>query len=104
MSPNRPRPLKVTTEVASAGGEIVEAGGEIAEVRNLNRLPRPTPAPFSPGLSGVAGAFVDMGMTVLTMANCDVGQGIFALMRVRRGELANRYENEMMKELEKELW
>jgi len=104
MSPNRPRPLKVTKEVASAGGEIVEAGGEIAEVRNLNRLPRPTPAPFSPGLSGVAGAFVDMGMTVLTMANCDVGQGIFALMRVRRGELANRYENEMMKELEKELW
>ena len=57
-----------------------------------------------PPEAGVAGAFVDMGMTVLTMANCDVGQGIFALMRVRRGELANRYENEMMKELEKELW
>jgi RHS repeat-associated protein len=65
------------------------------------RIPRPAPAPRTPGVGGV---FVDMGMTVLTMANCDVAEGISALMRVRRGELANKYENQMMKELQKDLW
>jgi hypothetical protein len=43
-------------------------------------------------------------MTMLTMANCDTVEGIFAIMRVRRGELLNKYENEMMKAIEKDLW
>jgi RHS repeat-associated protein len=55
------------------------------------------------GPSGTFGGFVGMGLTVLTMANCDVAEGISALMRVRRGELANKYENEMMKQLQKDL-
>ena len=66
------------------------------------RVPRPRP-PSGPVPNPFA-VFVDAGMTVLTMANCDVAEGIFALMRVRRGELANKYENQMMKDLQKDLW
>lgn len=74
----------------------------------LRVRPPAAPMPIAPptdygGFSRAAGVFVDAGMTMLTMANCDTVEGIFGIMRVRRGELLNKYENVMMKELNKEM-
>jgi RHS repeat-associated protein len=65
-------------------------------------IPRARPPNYG-GLYRVPSALLDAGMKILTMANCDTIEGIFGIMRVRRGELLNKYENEMMKELNKEM-
>jgi RHS repeat-associated protein len=115
--------------VGGAGGDVVEAGGGMADIKvekvesKITRKPRsysngmrhkarplpperriPTPSSPGTGPSGAFGAILEAGMTMLTMANCDTVEGIFAIMRVRRGELSNKYENEMMKEVQKDLW
>ena len=55
-----------------------------------------------PGFSGVFTEIVREGFTILTMTDCNTVNGIFALARVQRGELANAYENMEMKELKRE--
>jgi RHS repeat-associated protein len=61
------------------------------------RIPRPS-AP-SPG-RGVGGGIVDMGMTILTMTDCNVVNGIFGLVRQGKGGSVNFYQDRMLKELE----
>jgi len=111
-----PEPLPLWTDEEMAGGEIVEvtggeivevtggeieeAGGEIMEVPVLEPLPeRFTPTRVFPGVSGAFSQFVGAGITILTMTDCNTVEGILALVRQGKGGLANKYEDRMMKEL-----
>jgi RHS repeat-associated protein len=66
------------------------------------RTPYHAPEPNYPGLSGAFSIFVDSGITILTMTDCNTVNGIFGLVRQGKGGLLNIYEDQMMKQLEEE--
>jgi len=75
---------------------------EVPPVEKPRFIEPEPPAPRTrtfPGFSGAFTEFIGAGITILTMTDCDTVGGIFALMRVRRGELLNQYENQVMKDL-----
>jgi RHS repeat-associated protein len=62
-------------------------------------LTRPSPLRPTPRFSA-AGELIGMGITVLTMTDCNTVNGIVALARVKKGGLLNVYEDQMMKQLD----
>jgi RHS repeat-associated protein len=94
------------TEVADGelaevtGGELEEAGGELMEVPDLGPPPeRFKPTRSFPGVSGAFTEFIGAGITILSMTDCDVVNGIFGLVRQGKGGMLNMYEDQMYKEL-----
>ena len=89
--------------VEVTGGEIVEVTGDEAIETLASRLPE-IPGGISSlkgiGFAGVFNDITGIGLTILTMTDCNVANGIFALARVGKGGLLNVYEDQMMKQLD----
>lgn len=56
-----------------------------------------------PGPSAVLGGFLDMGLTILTMTDCNTVEGIFSLYRQGNGGMANKHADKLYKEIKKYL-
>lgn len=82
-------------------GELEEAAGELMDVPVLGPPPgRFKPTRSFPGVSGAFTEFIGAGITILTMTDCDVVNGIFGLVRQGKGGQLNMFEDQMMKELQ----
>ena len=71
----------------------------LADIRTP--LARPAPPRVFPSAFTAAGEFIGAGFTILSMTDCDTAEGIFALVRVSKGGLLNKYENRMMKDVKR---
>lgn len=65
--------------------------------------PRPTPPARTPTFSSPINSFVTAGITILTMTDCNVVEGIFSLYRQGNGGMANKHADKLYKEIKKYL-
>ena len=103
--------VEVSDDLAKVSDEILDVGTRakpVAQrVRRLpyrapkpSRTPRSAPTHSYPGLSGAFSGFLDAGLTILTMTDCNTVNGIQGLLRQGNGGSVNIYQDRMLKELE----
>jgi RHS repeat-associated protein len=77
----------------------IKRGAGFIEEPARPRRPSPKPTRAFPGLLPVVTVFIESGLTILTMTDCDTVNGILGLVRQGKGGSVNAYQDEMLKEL-----
>lgn len=86
--------LRPERQLALQVEEATEAAAERASHLGPTRMPGP---------SAVLGGFLEMGMTILTMTDCNTVEGIFSLYRQGNGGMANKHADKLYREIKKYL-